>query len=92
MRTHGRPVSSLADIEAAMEAAGWIEPVAALPSRATARPVVIVEAQRMRDVPGRGPVMDVKRLTAPRYERPEDIVEAFADRFGAPLKSDEGQA
>ena len=52
-----------------MEAAGWIEPVAALP-RATARPVVIVEAQRMRDVPGRGPVMDVKRLTAPGMKGP----------------------
>lgn len=77
----------MADIEQALEAAGWFEPVAALPSRAMARPIILVEAGK----PNYAGVLVRKRLQVPRYERPEDIVEAFNDRFGAPRPEDDAE-
>lgn len=78
-----KPGAALAAIVAALEDAGWSDVVALPPARARARPVLIIEAGVTRDTP-MGPRTQVKRLTVPRYEKPQDIVEAFAQRFGAP--------
>lgn len=84
MRTRQNPRSDLVEICEALEAAGWHEPACEPPARATARPKLLVEASKF-NVAGR---LVRKRLQVPRYERPDDIVEAFAERFGPPRAED----
>lgn len=66
-------------IEAAMTAAGWIEPHAGGPSPARARPIVVVTAYKQT---AKG--MYLRRREFTGIPTPEDVVETFNGSFGAP--------